>query len=81
MFKCPECGGETKIIHWTSGQPRYLTCERCGGSGQVDAMTNMEWVQSMNVDELARWMCEIQDAGEETVGPMIEWLKRRYDGT
>ncbi len=58
-MKCPECGGETKIIHWTADQPRYLTCERCGGSGQVDSMTNMEWLQSMSVEQLAEWLCDI----------------------
>ncbi len=92
-MKCPKCGGEQRIIHWTSGQPRYLTCERCGGSGRVESMTNKEWLQSMDEKELAKWlhtivfetyfMFKIADKAYmnmmETEDYMEMWLKEKHE--
>ncbi len=55
-MKCPECGGEPKIIRWTADQPRYICCERCGGTGVVESMTNEEWLKSLSAEELAEFM-------------------------
>ncbi len=58
-MKCPKCGGEQRIIHWTADQPRYLMCERCGGTGNVNSITNKEWLQSMDDKELAQFIADV----------------------
>ncbi len=59
-MKCPLCKGEMKkVIRWTADQPRYLSCERCNGTGEVESITNMEWIQSMSVEELANFLLRI----------------------
>ncbi len=88
-MKCPKCGGEPKIIHWTHDQPRYICCERCGGTGQVDSMTNMEWMQSIGIEQLADKLTDFsfwlvptlpsEERHEYIRKKMMEWLKEKHE--
>ncbi len=76
-MKCPICKGEPKIIRWTADQPRYICCERCGGTGEVESVSNEEYLRSCSSEQLAEFLSKIGELDEAPIpcGDLMECSK------
>ena len=71
-MKCSECDGVGyKKISATS----CAICERCGGTGVVEPMTNEEYMQTCSSDELANTIFRLIVHGT-VIRPDREYIKK-----
>lgn len=58
-MRCYMCNG--RGIRYDGFQNLYRTCEKCGGSGIAEPLTNEEYIRQASTEELAEWLQEHMD--------------------
>lgn len=56
-MRCYMCDG--RGMRYDGFQNLYRTCEKCGGSGKAEPLTNDEWRRTCSTEEFAEWLFEL----------------------
>ena len=90
-MRCYMCDG--RGMRYDGFQNLYRTCERCGGSGIAEPLTNEEYIRSCSTEELPKALKEmffdIKSRVRSELGGynelmkseryFDEWLKEKHD--
>ena len=59
-MKCKHCDG-TGTTNWCINGT-FVDCPYCGGTGEIEVeMTEQEYIQTCNTEQLAEWIAKIVD--------------------
>ena len=64
MAKCPVCRGKgyrLRIDDMRFAMAEIVKCESCDGKGVVEPLTEQEYIQTCNTEQLAEWIAKIVD--------------------
>lgn len=84
-MRCYLCDG--KGMRYDGFQNLYRTCEKCGGSGIAEPLTNEEWLRQASTEELADVIADFYLLGYthghngtdiKSRQMWIEWLKEKH---
>lgn len=90
-MKCPVCKGRKEAVCLNGV---LMECNFCGGKGFVEPMTNKEWMQTANDEELAETILQYwQDGAYCGLGEfglkqkevdskrheILQWLKEKHE--
>lgn len=63
MAKCPVCRGKgyrLRIDDMRFAMAEIVKCESCDGKGVVEPLTEQEYIQTCNTEQLARFLHDVQ---------------------
>ena len=91
-MKCKTCNGlgrtkATEFVGVDEGlRDVVILCPTCGGKGEVESLTEQEYIQTCTTEQLAEWIYQERwthsDGWYElcghTVKEVVEWLKQPH---
>lgn len=93
-MKCKHCDGDGVIVDVEYGHAGKYMCDYCWGTGVVEPLTEQEYLQTCDTEQLANVFFEYRyinatpqqqlwlSANEDFVkGGIVEWLKQPKDDT